>query len=709
MAMETLNTYFDSNISMKSCNASLHDILSIVAGRYIGQNPAGTFRFRAYRDDSFLPESDGSYNLDLNQKLPEAQMGQYALIAAKFYHAVTETRTILIRCYSQLEIYFNGCLLWGSTPYEENNEKKVTSVDLPCCAGWNTLMIRCRKLTSGFGCHLEPELSIWCWIPFLTPFREREGQGGLLYSEAFDDAKINIADLDLNGSELETGLCWLPVQKYDAKVETGDLEAVFGRSEGRWACAWTRIRQNLPGKRIVSITCSGAEFYLDGVKIECGEVEVAVGDHDLFACSCCSKEKRWKFGFTAEYEDHTRLELLNPGAAGVEGPYLYLGLFESEPDCKIPSFYGLFGDHEKCYWKAAKHTAVRPYLENACFGRWNYPLGVTLYGLTQAAQILNRPDMAEYVRRHINECVALHEYSLWDAETFGYPEINNQLVVLDSLDTCGSFGSAMLECFKNDCDETIKMTADRIGNYIYTGQLRREDGAFYRLGEGHPTMWVDDLYMSIPFLCRYAKMTGDERYLDDAARQVLLFKKYLFIPEYKIMSHVYDFQVNAATLVPWGRGNGWALFSISELLEYLPKEHKDRNNILEFFKSLCEGYLSLQGSRGLWHQVLTLPESYEEASCTAMFIYSFSRAVRFGWIEEALGKKLLASAMKAWEGLKRVALDRYGNVYGICRGSFYSFSVDYYRDTLGWTLNDTHGIGIVLLAGIELDKALKVD
>ena len=32
--METFNTYFDSNISMKSGNAPLHDILSTVAGRY---------------------------------------------------------------------------------------------------------------------------------------------------------------------------------------------------------------------------------------------------------------------------------------------------------------------------------------------------------------------------------------------------------------------------------------------------------------------------------------------------------------------------------------------------------------------------------------------------------------------------------------------------------------------------------------------------
>ena len=46
-------------------------------------------------------------------------------------------------------------------------------------------------------------------------------------------------------------------------------------------------------------------------------------------------------------------------------------------------------------------------------------------------------------------------------------------------------------------------------------------------------------------------MTGDAKYLDDAANQVLMFKKYLYMPEYKIMSHVYDFHVEAATQVPW--------------------------------------------------------------------------------------------------------------------------------------------------------------
>ncbi|MBW7455351.1 glycoside hydrolase family 88 protein, partial [Paenibacillus sepulcri] len=112
------------------------------------------------------------------------------------------------------------------------------------------------------------------------------------------------------------------------------------------------------------------------------------------------------------------------------------------------------------------------------------------------------------------------------------------------------------------------------------------------------------------------------------------------------------------------------------------------------------GYLRLQGVNGLWHQVLTDAESYQETSCTSMFIYAFARGIRFGWLT---GKQRYVEAvLKGWKGMTQISIDKTGNVYGVCRGSGYSFNGDYYKDDLPWLLNDTHGIGIVLLAGIEV-------
>ena len=91
-----------------------------------------------------------------------------------------------------------------------------------------------------------------------------------------------------------------------------------------------------------------------------------------------------------------------------------------------------------------------------------------------------------------------------------------------------------------------------------------------------------------------------------------------------------------------------------------------------------------------------------------MFVYAFARAVRFGWLENR--EKYVEAVLKGFEALAKKAVDCHGNVYGVCRGSDFSFTEDYYKNELSWNLNDTHGTGIVMLAGIEtlnMQKFLK--
>lgn len=280
---------------------------------------------------------------------------------------------------------------------------------------------------------------------------------------------------------------------------------------------------------------------------------------------------------------------------------------------------------------------------------------------------------------------------------------------MDSLDDCGSFGATMLEAYKLRSLQGAPEAAAEIANYITKVQSRLPDGALYRTSGTvdfmQQTMWCDDLYMSTPFLSKYYELTGNAAYLDDAAAQFLHYKERLFQPELGIMHHVYDYKFNKPNGVPWGRGNGWVIFSLTELLEVMPEQHPLRSDLLDYFRELSKGYLKLQDERGLWHQVLTDPESYAEASCTSMFIYAFARGVRCGWLLEP--DSYVTSAINGWSGLTRHCIDKQGNVYGVCRGSGYSFNKLYYKDELTWQLNDTHGIGIVLLAGIEVHRLVR--
>ncbi|WP_258166532.1 hypothetical protein [Paenibacillus sp. PCH8] len=73
------------------------------------------------------------------------------------------------------------------------------------------------------------------------------------------------------------------------------------------------------------------------------------------------------------------------------------------------------------YWRVdLPQTHVRPYLENTHYGKWNYPLGVTLLGLLQTGQELGRDDYIQYVLDHISLSTSFDRYGLWDRDcTFG--------------------------------------------------------------------------------------------------------------------------------------------------------------------------------------------------------------------------------------------------------------------------------------------------
>ncbi len=723
--MEKKSKYIDYGQDIASvCGSDIHKILRTIAFRYIGQNPQNPFGFHVFHKDGFLSHPDGRYNLNLDEKLEETKLGEVSYICTQFWKETSGSQSFLVSCYGPVIIYMNGKMSYRSTVREDVNVQIQKTIEISYQPGWNVMVIKCTKAASGFGCIIGAYEPNWNWVSFMTPFNERKGQLGFVYSEALEDSEETdsvLISLKVSMSEEITRFQWFPKREWDKEIPSQfALERIYGICMGETACGWSSVYQtnrSQPAVQIKLKTCGLTEVYIDGVKILSTEqdtvtnIELEYGSHSILVTCQCRNREHW--GFTLEFltaEDKQLPFQLPCNVLGTKDPWLYLGtlnLGEIDPE-KIQTLYKLFGNENKRYWQIDEPNAhVRPVLENQGFGRWNYPLGVTLYGLMATARILGSNEMIQYVTAHIEECVRMYEYSLWDSEQYGFPEINNQLVGLKMLDDCGSFGSAMLELHDTSLEQYTKPIAVQIANHMLHLQERQPDGAYYRRCTGHymeNTLWVDDLYMSVPFLCRYYQLSGDAVYLEDAINQFVQFQKYLFIPEQQVMSHVYDFKYNTATKMPWGRGNGWCFFSLSELLEILPKEHIKRGELLNFFNQLAEGYLLLQGAEGLWHQLLTHPDSYEESSCTAMFVYALCRGIRFGWLNDDLLGRALDAVYKGWNGLTKKAIDRHGNIHGVCRGSAYSFSPRYYKEELLWITNDPHGIGIVLLAGIEIEK-----
>ncbi len=337
-------------------------------------------------------------------------------------------------------------------------------------------------------------------------------------------------------------------------------------------------------------------------------------------------------------------------------------------------------------------TYLRPYLNTAFFGQWFYAIMIGHYGVLKMAERLEKTEYIEYFKASMQILEDYYDYILYDNQRFGISTFMHTAVRLHDLDGIGTIGM--------NTAELIRLTNGRHGRKLLSvlenaldNVPRTENGTFYRI----KTFWTDDFFMSIPFLARLATLSDKTDYFAEAARQVRGFYDYLYMPDKNLFSHIYFVEEQKQNQIPWGRGNGWVMFALSELLLLMPNAHPDYSDMLSRFQTLTEGYLKMQGKDGMWHQVIDDETTYEECSGTGMFIIAMARGVKNGW----LSRDILPQIQRAWNRMAETCLNEKGDLLGVCVGSGCSMERDYYRN-LGACVNDDHGTGVFLLAAVEM-------
>jgi rhamnogalacturonyl hydrolase YesR len=233
-------------------------------------------------------------------------------------------------------------------------------------------------------------------------------------------------------------------------------------------------------------------------------------------------------------------------------------------------------------------------------------------------------------------------------------------------------------------------------------QYRLKDGTLARNRPQANTLWLDDLFMSIPALAQMGKLTGEKRFFDEAAKQVLSFEKKMFNREKNVFMHGWVESMTEHPQFHWARANGWAFMTEVELLEVLPENHELRPQILDLLRRHAKGLASYQSGLGFWHQLLDRNDSYLETSATAIYTYAFARAINRGWLG---AKEYAPMTLLAWNAVTTKVNEK-GQVEGTCVGTGMAFdpAFYYYRPISPFA---AHGYGPVLLAGAEVLTLLK--
>ena len=338
------------------------------------------------------------------------------------------------------------------------------------------------------------------------------------------------------------------------------------------------------------------------------------------------------------------------------------------------------------------------------FTEWGYTMGVLNMAMINLGAYLQEEKYTNYPVRHVAN--GMDNYQFFqkrfknDRPHYRWPY--GQLWAMKELDDCGAIGASVIEVYNLVMREDYREYIDKTAWHIMEKQDRLSDGTLVRKAPHEMTLWADDLYMSVPFLARMGKLTGENKYFDDALKQVFNFTKYLWHADKELYYHCYYSDLQRNGVAHWGRCNGWVMMAQVHLMNFLPENHPQREDLRKNLERQILGIAKYQDADGLWHQLLDKTNSYPESSCSAMFVYSIARSVNEGWID----KRYASIALRGWEGLKEHKITLDGQLKDICVGTGIEDNITFYYNRPAGT-NETHGLGAIIDAGIEIIKLRK--
>jgi unsaturated rhamnogalacturonyl hydrolase len=341
-----------------------------------------------------------------------------------------------------------------------------------------------------------------------------------------------------------------------------------------------------------------------------------------------------------------------------------------------------------------------------------YESGVTYQGMLRAAQSTGDQRFRTYANTRLTGIarMAAHMRANYPTATFDtYPSAVSGAVRLrrvlfpQNLDDSGSMCAAMIRAHRAGIGNgALRPWIDNYANWVSNRQFRLSDRTFARNQPMSNSVWLDDLYMSVPCLAQMGALTGERRYFDDAARQIVQFHSKMFVTQNNLWMHGWIQEMSPHPAFHWGRANGWAMMAMAELLTELPSNHPQRAQVLNIFRAHATALRRVQAPSGLWRQLLDRPDSYEETSASAMFVFAIARGIRYGWLSNATFRPVV---IRGWNGLT-TKVNAMGQVEGTCIGTGLGWDDTFYlsRPT---SVNAAHGYGPIFLAGADVINLLR--
>lgn len=216
-------------------------------------------------------------------------------------------------------------------------------------------------------------------------------------------------------------------------------------------------------------------------------------------------------------------------------------------------------------------------------------------------------------------------------------------------------GQAYLDMYAKHGKKLMKMPTQARADWVIANRCMDPAKMIHGTsGQYERWSWCDALFMAPPVYARLYTLTGDEKYMEFASSEYKATYDKLYDVEERLFfrdaSYINKKEANGQKVF-WGRGNGWVMGGLAEILKALPADDKRYRPFYEkLFVEMCDRLAGLQQEDGCWHASLSDPASYPapETSATGFMTYAMAYGINAGLLPK---KRFLPIVQKGWKAL----------------------------------------------------------
>lgn len=338
--------------------------------------------------------------------------------------------------------------------------------------------------------------------------------------------------------------------------------------------------------------------------------------------------------------------------------------------------------------------------------KWNYIDGCMITGILELYEITGEARYLDFADRFLSGFVEEDgSIRTYDVEEYSLDNVNPAKNLITMYGLTGK--------------EKYRKAIELVRSQLST-MPRTPEGNFWHKLIYPNQVWLDGIYMALPFYMEYEKRFDAQKDCQDICRQIANVEIRMRDPKTGLYYHGYDASQKMYWADPdtgcspnfWLRAEGWfirGLVDVLEIMKDLPMQ-AESVHLQHMLLDLARALSKYQDPSGLWYQLIALPElegNYLETSGTALISAALLKAVRFGFLPESFR----AIGEKAFYGIVDHRLTKNADgtpcVTGICLVA--GLGGEQHRDgSVAYYLsepvvqNDAKGVGPLLLAYTEM-------